>query len=558
MNKKTINIILLILLFIVLLLSILIVIIGYNKEIVNIENYKKIENNQEKSVITKIYLEDDNTRIDGEGVTQRDNNIIIGKEGIYEISGTLTKGQIIIQTLVTSDVELRLAGVNITSIKNSPINCRSAKSLTITLVKNTENFLTDTANYVYEDTADEEPNATLFSKANLKIRGEGSLFVNSKFMHGISSKDNLVIESGNLDINSIGDGIRGTDSVLIIDGKFNIKCGGDGIRSSSIQKSNLGYIVLENGEYNIEASCDGIQAETNLNIYDGKYNIKTQGNPFGEADSQKGIKANELIEIKKGNFVLNTIDDAIHSNNDLKIHYADMEIHTSDDAIHSEGKLIINDGNIEIKEAFEGIEGLEISIFGGNININTRDDGISAVGNGKPSIEMFGGYVNVFAHDDGIDINDNGDMYFRGGTLILDVSENMKYGPMAGSIDFPGTFYMLGGTMFGIGNNSNVQFPGKDSKYPTLVYYLDDDYNKEIKITIEDENGNELFSYSGLMGKRYIEFSSEKLEIGKKYKIITDDGKEREVVLTELNNLFYDDFFKEEIDIWIKSGLIVK
>ena len=118
MNKKTINIILLILLFIVLLLSILIVIIGYNKEIVNIENYKKIENNQEKSVITKIYLEDDNTRIDGEGVTQRDNNIIIGKEGIYEISGTLTKGQIIIQTLVTSDVELRLAGVNITSIKN--------------------------------------------------------------------------------------------------------------------------------------------------------------------------------------------------------------------------------------------------------------------------------------------------------------------------------------------------------------------------------------------------------------------------------------------------------
>ena len=60
------------------------------------------------------------------------------------------------------------------------------------------------------------------------------------------------------------------------------------------------------------------------------------------------------------------------------------------------------------------------------------------------------------------------------------------------------------------------------------------------------------------MGKRYIEFSSEKLEIGKKYKIITDDGKEREVVLTELNNLFYDDFFKEEIDIWIKSGLIVK
>lgn len=555
MNKKDTNIILVILLLVVLGLCFLIFITSYNKNI-NLIDYKAVEDYKKRDITATICLEDDNIRITGEGATTRNNIVTIGKEGVYEISGTLSKGQIIVQAPFTSEVELRLIGVKITSMENPPINCRSAKNLIITLVENTENYLIDSENYFYEDTLNEEPNATLFSKSDMRIRGEGFLVIDSKYMHGISSKDNLIIETGNIKVSSIGDGIRGTDSITILNGNFDVKCGGDGIQSSNIQNSNLGYIVIENGNFNIEASGDGIQAETDLLIYDGIYNIKTQGVPFGGADSQKGIKSNRLIEIRNGNFVLNTLDDAIHSNKDFKIDNAIMEIYTLDDALHSEGMLIINDGDIDIKESFEGLEGAKISILGGNININSANDGISAVGNDKPRFDMLGGYIYCLAKDDGIDVNNNGEMCMRGGTLIVDTSTSAV---MGGPIDFIGDFYMYGGKLLGIGRKSNVQFPERESTVPTFVYYFDSKLNGENKITIVKEDGTELVSYTGMfMSSTYIQFASEELNIGENYKIILGNGSVKEIKLTDINTIKADSNMQKEVNEWLERKIIVK
>lgn len=292
----------------------------------------------------------------------------ITEGGIYNLTGTISDGNIYIDT--KDNVKLILNGVTINSSDGPAIYIENANVVYIELASGTVNYLTDSETY-----SDSNINGTLFSKDDLIIGGDGKLVIDANYEDGIVSKDNLKIVSGKFEIESVDDGIRGKDSVVIMNGNFKINASGDAIKSTNDTDSNLGYILINEGIYDLEIKLDGIQAETDLVINNGTFNIKTSGN---DTDSSKGLKIGSNLIINDGNFEIDSYDDSIHSNNYINIKNGSFSLSSGDDAIHADNKIVIDNGNIDVLKSYEGIEASEIIINDGDINIVASDDGINA------------------------------------------------------------------------------------------------------------------------------------------------------------------------------------
>ena len=292
----------------------------------------------------------------------------ITEGGIYNLTGTISDGNIYIDT--KDNVKLILNGVTINSSDGPAIYIENANVVYIELASGTVNYLTDSETY-----SDSNINGTIFSKDDLIIGGDGKLVIDANYEDGIVSKDNLKIVSGKFEIESVDDGIRGKDSVVIMNGNFKINASGDAIKSTNDTDSNLGYILINEGIYDLEIKLDGIQAETDLVINNGTFNIKTSGN---DTDSSKGLKIGSNLIINDGNFEIDSYDDSIHSNNYINIKNGSFSLSSGDDAIHADNKIVIDNGNIDVLKSYEGIEASEIIINDGDINIVASDDGINA------------------------------------------------------------------------------------------------------------------------------------------------------------------------------------
>ncbi len=153
-------------------------------------------------------------------------NAVITKKGTYKLSGTLENGQIVVNA--SGIVRLLLNNVNSTSQTTSAIYVADAKRAIIFLPEGTDNTITDGPNYVM--TAD-SINSTIYSRDYMAIAGNGKLTVNANYNSAISSRDELIIESGDITVKSVGLGIKGKDYLIINGGKFNITSGGDGLKS---------------------------------------------------------------------------------------------------------------------------------------------------------------------------------------------------------------------------------------------------------------------------------------------------------------------------------------
>ncbi|WBB48586.1 carbohydrate-binding domain-containing protein [Verrucosispora sp. WMMA2044] len=128
-------------------------------------------------------------------VTIAGRAVTITAPGTYEISGTLNDGYLSVDTAASGAVNLILNGATISNSSNAPLQVADADEVVITLAAGTTNQLSDATRYVYPDPSTDEPNAALFSTADLRINGTGALTVRGNAYDGITSKDGLVIES---------------------------------------------------------------------------------------------------------------------------------------------------------------------------------------------------------------------------------------------------------------------------------------------------------------------------------------------------------------------------
>ena len=197
------------------------------------------EDSTPASDIKTITLLGDSVRFEGKGIAVRGSKVGITKGGTYRISGSLSDGQIEINT--EKKVVLQLDGVSIKNSAGSAINVINAKRVNMELMPGTVNSLEDGS--VQHD-ADK---GTLFSNDTLEIGGSGTLNIRSNYAHGIASDDDIIVNGGRLHIVSTKSGLFANDDITINGGTLYCDAGTNGIKCKNTISINGGTSVLMGG-----------------------------------------------------------------------------------------------------------------------------------------------------------------------------------------------------------------------------------------------------------------------------------------------------------------------
>lgn len=324
--------------------------------------------------------------------------------GEYTVSGELDGGQIVVDAAEDgARVLLHLSGVTMTNEEAPCIFVQQCDKLKLILDEGSENSLCSGV----EGVSYEEPSgAVIYSEDDLDVEGSGKLTVNGFINNGITCKDDLAIQGGELTITAANNGLRGSESVEIEAGKLTIVAGGDGVKSTSAKKEGKGYISVSGGEISVEAGGDGIAAETQLLISGGTVSVTTTGEP--ELGSCKGLKGSTGVQISGGTFTLDTTDHCIRSGGDAEISGGSFSLKSSmGRGVSAWGTLRFSGEPSLVVDAIE--DGLysetELYIEGGSFNIAAGEDGIHAgqSGSGEGIVTVTGGSILVSAYQDGID-----------------------------------------------------------------------------------------------------------------------------------------------------------
>jgi len=489
-------------------------------------DHDDLDSSESSGELSNIRLDGDSITLEGSGATVNGNIITITSAGRYSINGNLNDGQVIVDTEDAETVVLVLNNANISSSTSAPIYIRNAEKTVITLAGGTENYVTDGAAYIFENAELDEPNAAVFSKDDLTINGDGSLIVTANYNNGIDSKDDLKITGGSITVNAVNDGIKGKDFIVIMDGNITITAGGDGMQSNNDDDSAKGYIAIENGMFNVIAGLDGIQAETRLNISAGDFTITSGGGStnaagMSSAESANGIKAGVDLAITGGTFNIDSVDDALLSNNSLTIDNGNFMLKSGDDGIHSEYSLTINGGDVSVLQSFEGLESAVITINDGNVHLVTSDDGLNATsggGGGQVDGSYFyinGGYVLIDASGDGLD--SNGTAIMTGGVVIVQGPAFQGNGPL----DVNGEFEISGGFLIAAGSAGMPETPSTSSTQNSIALVLDSTMPGGTIIHIERMDGEDILTYESPKDFQLFVFSSPELQGNTTYNIFT-------------------------------------
>lgn len=507
---------------------------------------------------TTIKLSDTSASVDGDGAAASGSTVTISKAGTYVISGNLSDGSIIVDSSGDGTVRIVLNGATIHSETSSPIYVKQAGKTMISLEAGTTNTVSDGSTRTYTDTANQEPDATIFSKDDLVFNGTGSLTVKANAGDGIKSKDSLIMVEGTYNITSADDGILGKDTVQIFGGTYTINASGDGIKATNDTDSTKGNVTINGGTFNITAGADGIQAATDIAIKDGAFTITTGGgsaNALTKTDTQqqpgmaqsdesssstsdtgsyKGLKATKTITVDGGTFKLDTKDDALHTNDTITINKGTFDISSGDDGIHADTTLNINDGTINITKSYEGLEASNITINGGTSKVVASDDGINVAGGDGSStstdraqsssfsstsennlLTINGGTVTVDAGGDGLDAN--GSIKMTGGTVLVG-------GPTDdgnAALDYDGTCDITGGTLVAVGSSGMALAPSTSSTQGAICMTFSSTQSAGTVVNLSDSSGKNILSYTPTKSFSSIVISSSSIAKGSSYVLST-------------------------------------
>jgi hypothetical protein len=443
-----------------------------------------------------ITLNGDTIATEASGAVIEGSTVTLTAAGTYTISGTLTDGQIIVNTEDTALVRLILTGVDIHSSTSAPIYVMNAEEVMIVLADNTDNRVSDGTSYLFDTVNEDEPNAAIFSGSDLTIYGNGTLTVAGNYNDGIASKDGLVITSASITVNAVDDGIRGKDYLIIRDGQITVNAQGDGLKSDNAEDATKGYIAIETGAVNIVAGGDAIDAQTSVVIAGGEFSLVSGGgsnNWIDEVTSAKGIKGTVSVTVNGGTFTIDSADDAIHSNDSIVINDGTLNIASGDDGMHADLALVVNDGDINITRAYEGIESKSITINNGTLYITSSDDGFNAAGGtgggeavGDYYLYINGGYIVMNTGGDGIDSNGYAEM--TDGVVIVQ-------SPAQSAIDVNGVFNVTGGFLVAVGPSRMADAPDDTSTQYSLLLNFDSVLPAGTVLHIQSSDGNEVLTF---------------------------------------------------------------
>lgn len=279
-------------------------------------------------------------------ITVADGKTInITEEGIYVIKGSAKNCTIKVAADKSAKVQLVLDGVSITNDNFPAIYVVSADKCFVT-TSNKTSTLSVTGQFSAD--GDTNTDAVIFSKDDIVLNGVGTLNVTSSYGNGITGKDDIKITGGTYSITSAKDSIEANDSIRICGGKFTINSKKDALHCENDEDGSVGWIYISDGEFDITASSDGIQAITILQIDGGTFNVK----------ASEGFEAS-YVQINGGKITISASDDGINaSRKSTAITTATVEINGGEltitmgqgdtDGIDANGNIYVNGGTVSV------------------------------------------------------------------------------------------------------------------------------------------------------------------------------------------------------------------
>ena len=474
-----------------------------------------------------------------DGVTVEDGTLTITKAGTYKLSGEY-QGQIKVETADSDAVRLVLDNANITNSSGAALNVVNADEVILYSASGTTNTISDGADYTA--TGEDDPDAVVYSKADLTIAGEGTLKVNGNHEDGIHTSDGLVIASGTLEVNAANTGIKGKDYVDILGGTINVTAQQDGIKSTNDTDEGKGWTRLSNGTVTVNAGDDGFKASRVVEISGGSLTVE---------QSDEGIEA-QYINVSGGDVNVTSADDGMNAS--LKTSNSestDSSANTSDTANQQQnnqqqGSLpggqqsgtsnqqqqgtgqppamsgTSQDGTSQNEASGTAQQqnntqnqgnqnmGQPPAMPGGNAQDGTSQNGTTGTGQqgmGQPpqggmpgggggtfevidaAINVSGGHVTVNAEGDGID--SNGVTTLSGGTLIVN-------GPSQGgnaALDTNGDLLLNGATVLSGSTADMFEAPSTNSTSGYLKLTNSSGFEQGSTVQVADSSGKVVANY---------------------------------------------------------------
>lgn len=490
--------------------------------------------------VADITLDGGSATSDADGVEIDGSTVTITQGGAYRISGTLDDGQIVVAAGEDDQVRLILDNADLTSSTGAPLVIEEADDVVIELAEGSDNYVADAEQY--GDEGEDAPNAAIYSTADLAITGSGALTVEGNSNDGITSKDGLVIESGDITVTAVDDGIRGKDHLVLTGGSLTVTAGGDGLKSDNEADAGRGYILLSGGTVDVTAGGDGIDAAQDALVDGADVSvISGGGNEASLADdvSAKGIKAGTALVIGSGTVNVDSADDALHSNGLVAIPGGDVTVAAGDDGVHADGTLDLEGGNVTVVASYEGLEGSDILIASGQIDLTSTDDAINAALTADDAVEqqsradgsgggfgteevgdfsfiVTGGTILVDAQGDGLD--SNGSIDIQGGEILVAGPTTDGEAPM----DANGTFTISGGDLLAYGSSGMASAPDLDSEQVSVFFLLDSTQASGSDVELVSSDGTVLASFDATRDFASVVWSGADLTEGDDVTLVVD------------------------------------
>lgn len=464
-----------------------------------------------------------------DGVTVEDGTLTITKAGTYKLSGEY-QGQIKVETADSDAVRLVLDNANITNSSGAALNVVNADEVILYSASGTTNTISDGADYTA--TGEDDPDAVVYSKADLTIAGEGTLKVNGNHEDGIHTSDGLVIASGTLEVNAANTGIKGKDYVDILGGTINVTAQQDGIKSTNDTDEGKGWTRLSNGTVTVNAGDDGFKASRVVEISGGSLTVE---------QSDEGIEA-QYINVSGGDVNVTSADDGMNAS--LKTSNSestDSSANTSDTAnqqqnSQQQGSIPGGQQSGTSNQQQQGM-GQPPAMPGGNAQDGTSQNGTTGTGQqgmGQPpqggmpgggggtfevidaAINVSGGHVTVNAEGDGID--SNGVTTLSGGTLIVN-------GPSQGgnaALDTNGDLLLNGATVLSGSTADMFEAPSTNSTSGYLKLTNSSGFEQGSTVQVADSSGKVVANYKVTKSNvQLVLVSSSSIVKGQSYTVYT-------------------------------------
>lgn len=382
-----------------------------------------------------------------------------------------------------------------------------------------------------------------------------------------STKGWVQIDGGNFTIQSSGDGIQAETNLSIYDGSFTITSGGGAVNGADHTENRGGGFGRPggnrpdsaNGQTSPEMSSQPAEGEQSSSGNESDYSeLIFDPDDFDDtstADSDttvstKGIKAGNALLIQQGTFVIDSADDAIHSNYSVTIDGSSFQISSGDDGIHAEAYLNINGGTTTIAESYEGLEAAQIHISGGTTQVFSSDDGLNAAGGSSFELvdgllvlkdisssdteQTFGGRGGMFEVEDNCDITisggnltvttSNGDGIDSNGSLNVSGGTVLVFGSSSGgegALDYTGSSSISGGTLVALGSSGMAQSMEPDDSHATLMVTWDEVQPAGTRLTLCTQQGEILCSLQSTNSFQTAVISTDSLSAGQEVSLYT-------------------------------------